>query len=159
MSAERDDVAAPTEDPDGRARRRPTGVLAVLGAVAGCTAFGEGALTDRGALLLRSELRTALDAGGDRVRGLRPRRGLPAGRLLTRSGRASAGPPATSCQRPLGPPESGLSRASTDTASVSPWWEWASSISCAASASTGTATLRGRASRISGHSRTSATIP
>ncbi len=34
----------------------PTAVLVVLGAVAGCTAFGEGALTDWGALLLREEL-------------------------------------------------------------------------------------------------------
>src|SRR5436305_1549298 len=32
-------------------RRRPTAVLVVLGAIAGCTAFGEGALTDWGALL------------------------------------------------------------------------------------------------------------
>lgn len=45
--------AAPDE-PQGS--RRPTGVLVVLGAVAGCTAFGEGALTDWGALLLRQEL-------------------------------------------------------------------------------------------------------
>ncbi|WP_448627839.1 MFS transporter [Geodermatophilus sp. URMC 64] len=37
-------------------RRRPTAVLVVLGAIAGCTAFGEGALTDWGALLLREEL-------------------------------------------------------------------------------------------------------
>jgi MFS family permease len=36
--------------------RRPTAVLVVLGAIAGCTAFGEGALTDWGALLLREEL-------------------------------------------------------------------------------------------------------
>ena len=35
--------------------RRPTAALVVLGAIAGCTAFGEGALTDWGALLLRSE--------------------------------------------------------------------------------------------------------
>jgi MFS family permease len=40
---------------DGPARR-PTAVLIVLGAIAGCTAFGEGALTDWGALLLREEL-------------------------------------------------------------------------------------------------------
>jgi MFS family permease len=37
-------------------RRRPTAVLVVLGAIAGCTAFGEGALTDWGALLLREQL-------------------------------------------------------------------------------------------------------
>ena len=36
--------------------RRPTAVLVVLGAIAGCTAFGEGALTDWGALLLREDL-------------------------------------------------------------------------------------------------------
>lgn len=36
--------------------RRPTAVLVVLGAIAGCTAFGEGALTDWGALLLREQL-------------------------------------------------------------------------------------------------------
>src|SRR4051812_43431882 len=42
------------EEEDGG--RRPTAVLVVLGAIAGCTAFGEGALTDWGALLLREEL-------------------------------------------------------------------------------------------------------
>ena len=36
--------------------RRPTAVLVVLGAIAGCTAFGEGALSDWGALLLREQL-------------------------------------------------------------------------------------------------------
>jgi hypothetical protein len=36
--------------------RVPTAVLVVLGAIAGCTAFGEGALTDWGALLLRERL-------------------------------------------------------------------------------------------------------
>ena len=40
----------------GAPARRPTGVLVVLGAIAGCTAFGEGALTDWGALLLREQL-------------------------------------------------------------------------------------------------------
>ena len=40
---------------DGQGRR-PTAALVVLGAVAGCTAFGEGALTDWGALLLRQEI-------------------------------------------------------------------------------------------------------
>jgi MFS family permease len=40
----------------GATRRRPTAVLVVLGAIAGCTAFGEGALTDWGALLLREHL-------------------------------------------------------------------------------------------------------
>ncbi|HEY0508602.1 MAG TPA: MFS transporter [Blastococcus sp.] len=42
--------------PAGAAIRRPTAVLVVLGAIAGCTAFGEGALTDWGALLLREHL-------------------------------------------------------------------------------------------------------
>jgi MFS family permease len=46
--------AAAADAPAGA--RRPTAVLVVLGAVAGCTAFGEGALTDWGALLLRQEL-------------------------------------------------------------------------------------------------------
>jgi hypothetical protein len=40
----------------GEGTRRPTAVLVVLGAIAGCTAFGEGALTDWGALLLREHL-------------------------------------------------------------------------------------------------------
>jgi MFS family permease len=40
----------------GEPTRRPTAVLVVLGAIAGCTAFGEGALTDWGALLLREHL-------------------------------------------------------------------------------------------------------
>jgi MFS family permease len=46
--------------------RRPTAVLVVLGAIAGCTAFGEGALTDWGALLLREHLGapTAVAAAG-----------------------------------------------------------------------------------------------
>jgi hypothetical protein len=42
--------------PAGEGNRRPTAVLVVLGAIAGCTAFGEGALTDWGALLLREHL-------------------------------------------------------------------------------------------------------
>jgi MFS family permease len=42
--------------PTGEPTRRPTAVLVVLGAIAGCTAFGEGALTDWGALLLREQL-------------------------------------------------------------------------------------------------------
>jgi MFS family permease len=47
-------------------RSRPTAVLVVLGAVAGCTAFGEGALSDWGALHLREQLgaTTALAAAG-----------------------------------------------------------------------------------------------
>jgi MFS family permease len=47
-------------------RTRPTSVLVVLGAIAGCTAFGEGALSDWGALHLRDQLgaTTALAAAG-----------------------------------------------------------------------------------------------
>src|SRR4051794_3445826 len=45
-----------TSDRTDGPTRRPTAVLVVLGAIAGCTAFGEGALTDWGALLLREEL-------------------------------------------------------------------------------------------------------
>ena len=47
-------------------RTRPTSVLVVLGAIAGCTAFGEGALSDWGALHLREELgaTTTLAAAG-----------------------------------------------------------------------------------------------
>src|SRR3954471_9829020 len=50
--------AAPPSAPGraDRGQRRPTAVLVVLGAIAGCTAFGEGALTDWGALLLREQL-------------------------------------------------------------------------------------------------------
>jgi MFS family permease len=47
---------AETAPRSGGAVRRPTAVLVVLGAIAGCTAFGEGALTDWGALLLREHL-------------------------------------------------------------------------------------------------------
>ena len=47
-------ASTPAEAADGT--RGPTAVLVVLGAVAGCTAFGEGALTDWGALLLREEM-------------------------------------------------------------------------------------------------------
>jgi MFS family permease len=43
------------EQPDRRGGA-PTAVLVVLGAVAGCTAYGEGALTDWGALYLREDL-------------------------------------------------------------------------------------------------------
>jgi MFS family permease len=59
----RADEAAPRihagRSTDGQPRRRggaPTAVLVVLGAVAGCTAYGEGALTDWGALYLREDL-------------------------------------------------------------------------------------------------------
>jgi hypothetical protein len=55
-------LIADTSDVDARPAYRgaggrgPTVTLVVLGAVAGCTAFGEGALTDWGALLLRQHL-------------------------------------------------------------------------------------------------------
>jgi fucose permease len=59
----RADEAAPrlravrsTEDRSGRRGGAPTAVLVVLGAIAGCTAYGEGALTDWGALYLREDL-------------------------------------------------------------------------------------------------------
>ncbi|SFL55797.1 MFS transporter [Geodermatophilus ruber] len=60
--ARADDAAPPLraarttgEQPD-RPRGTPTAVLVVLGAVAGCTSYGEGALTDWGALYLREDL-------------------------------------------------------------------------------------------------------
>jgi MFS family permease len=46
----------PTDEQPGRRGGAPTAVLVVLGAVAGCTAYGEGALTDWGALYLREDL-------------------------------------------------------------------------------------------------------
>jgi MFS family permease len=48
-------AAAPRRTEEGPSRR-PTAVLVVLGLIAGCTAFGEGALSDWGALLLREQL-------------------------------------------------------------------------------------------------------
>ena len=67
--------------PPASRRPRPTAVLVVLGAIAGCTAYGEGALTDWGALLLREHLGAPPRAGRRRVRRLLPRRWpRPAGR-------------------------------------------------------------------------------
>jgi MFS family permease len=51
-------VARSTDD-DADAGPRPTAVLVVLGAVAGATAYGEGALSDWGALHLREQLHAA----------------------------------------------------------------------------------------------------
>ncbi|MGY1680736.1 MFS transporter [Geodermatophilus sp. SYSU D01176] len=58
--------AAPRAAAADERRSRPTAVLVVLGAIAGCTAFGEGALSDWGALHLRDELgaTTAVAAAG-----------------------------------------------------------------------------------------------
>jgi MFS family permease len=66
MAAGREDPAPRAERPENGVRRRPTAALVVLGAIAGCTAFGEGALTDWGALLLREDLGapTTLAAAG-----------------------------------------------------------------------------------------------
>ncbi|MGY1621077.1 MFS transporter [Geodermatophilus sp. SYSU D00965] len=49
-------VASVATDEGAERRGVPTAVLVVLGAVAGCTAYGEGALTDWGALFLREDL-------------------------------------------------------------------------------------------------------
>jgi MFS family permease len=57
---------APRPRTDAAPERRPrrtTAALVVLGVVAGCTAFGEGALTDWGALLLREELGATVTLG------------------------------------------------------------------------------------------------
>jgi predicted MFS family arabinose efflux permease len=51
-----DPGAAPAKAGEGLQPRQPTATLVVLGAIAGCTAFGEGALSDWGALHLRAEL-------------------------------------------------------------------------------------------------------
>jgi hypothetical protein len=56
LGAGRCTAAPPSQRPSGEGTRKPTAVLVVLGAIAGCTAFGEGALTDWGALLLREHL-------------------------------------------------------------------------------------------------------
>jgi MFS family permease len=49
-------AARSTEGQSGRRGGAHTAVLVVLGAIAGCTAYGEGALTDWGALYLREDL-------------------------------------------------------------------------------------------------------
>jgi MFS family permease len=49
-------TARSTEERPDRRGGAPTAVLVVLGAIAGCTAYGEGALTDWGALYLREDL-------------------------------------------------------------------------------------------------------
>ena len=52
----RSTAARPADERPDRRGGVPTAVLVVLGAVAGCTAYGEGALTDWGALYLREDL-------------------------------------------------------------------------------------------------------
>ncbi len=49
----------PVGEPVAQPRRRPTAALVVLGCIAGATAYGEGALTDWGALHLREDLGAA----------------------------------------------------------------------------------------------------
>jgi MFS family permease len=108
MAARRPDAAPRSDGPEVGGRRRPTAVLVVLGAVAGCTAFGEGALTDWGALLLRQDLGapTTLAAagyagfalamacgrlfGGRLLTGLGERRLLVGGALLAAAGALAA---------------------------------------------------------------------
>ncbi|WP_448610427.1 MFS transporter [Geodermatophilus sp. URMC 60] len=96
-------------DPAGEeGRSRPTAVLVVLGAIAGCTAFGEGALSDWGALHLRDELGATTSlaaagyagfslamacgrlAGGRLVAALGERRLLAGGTVLAAAGGAAA---------------------------------------------------------------------
>jgi MFS family permease len=55
-AAPRSRAVHPTEEQPGRRGHPHTAVLVVLGAIAGCTAYGEGALTDWGALYLREDL-------------------------------------------------------------------------------------------------------
>src|SRR4051794_5109458 len=96
---------------DGGTRRRPTAVLVVLGLIAGCTAFSEGALTDWGALLLREQLAAPATlaaagyagfsvamaggrlAGGRLVLALGERRGLGGGAGGPPGGAVPARPP------------------------------------------------------------------
>ena len=61
VGADRDRVRPrPAELPAGQSGdRRPTAALVVLGAIAGATAYGEGALSDWGALHLREQLAAA----------------------------------------------------------------------------------------------------
>jgi predicted MFS family arabinose efflux permease len=98
-------VPGPTGADD---RPRPTAVLVVLGAIAGCTAFGEGALSDWGALHLRDELGATTSlaaagyagfslamacgrlAGGRLVAALGERRLLAGGAVLAAAGGAAA---------------------------------------------------------------------
>src|SRR4051812_2362618 len=98
-------AAARAEPPvDADDRPRPTAVLVVLGAIAGATAYGEGALSDWGALHLREQLHAAPAlaaagyagfssamaigrlAGGTLVRAVGERRLLVGGALLAAVG-------------------------------------------------------------------------
>jgi hypothetical protein len=55
-AAPRAHAVPPADGQSGRRDVRPTAVLVVLGAIAGCTAYGEGAITDWGALYLQEDL-------------------------------------------------------------------------------------------------------
>ena len=108
LGARRDGAAPDARRPDGRSSRRPTAVLVVLGAIAGCTAFGEGALTDWGALLLREHLAAPAGvaaagyagfalamacgrlAGGRLLQAMGERRLLVGGALLAAAGAVAA---------------------------------------------------------------------
>ena len=85
LGAGRCTAAPAARRPSGEGTRKPTAVLVVLGAIAGCTAFGEGALTDWGALLLREHLGAPATVAAARVRRVLPRHGhgrLAGGRLV-----------------------------------------------------------------------------
>jgi MFS family permease len=108
VGARRGGAAPDARLPDGRSSRRPTAVLVVLGAIAGCTAFGEGALTDWGALLLRENLAAPAGvaaagyagfalamacgrlAGGRLLQAMGERRLLVGGALLAAAGAVAA---------------------------------------------------------------------
>ena len=63
LAAPRRPADVRTDGGPPRRPRRRTGAIVVLGVIAGCTAFGEGALTDWGALLLREEQHTTVTLG------------------------------------------------------------------------------------------------
>ena len=108
VGARRGPATAGARGTPGTPARRPTAVLVVLGAIAGCTAFGEGALTDWGALLLREQLAAAPTvaaagyagfslamaggrlAGGRLLQAMGERRLLVGGALLAAAGAVAA---------------------------------------------------------------------
>jgi MFS family permease len=107
LRAERDPVR-PRRVRGGDGDRRPTAALVLMGAVAGATAYGEGALSDWGALHLREQLHAAPAlaaagyagfscamaagrlAGGQLVIALGERRLLVGGSLLAAAGALAA---------------------------------------------------------------------